>query len=75
MTRAFYSGVVVLFRVMSVLTLIWGTVVALFGFALQFSQGAMGVWPSMFSLVYIFGALLLWLIAKPVGRMVVSRLD
>jgi hypothetical protein len=75
MTHNFYLGSVVLFRVLSVLALLWGTFLGLVSFPLQFVPGATPLLTPWVSLIPIICAVVLWFLAKPIGRLVTSGLD
>jgi hypothetical protein len=76
MTHNLYLGAIVLFRVLSVLTLLWGTFLGLLSLPFQFNPGAttplLTPWAS---LIPALAALALWFLARPIARVVTSGLD
>jgi hypothetical protein len=74
MAHNLYLGSVVLFRIFSVLALLWGTFLVLTSMpvTLQPNGGLIATWPTF---IPVIGALILWSLAKPIGRLVTSGLD
>ena len=75
MTHNLYLGSVVLFRVFSVLALLWGTFLGLISLPLQFNPSAVPLLTPWASLIPLIAALALWFLAKPIARLVTSGLE
>jgi hypothetical protein len=74
MTHYLYLGSVVLFRVLAVLSLLWGTFLVLMSMPMTFQPdvGLIATWPTFIPVII---SLVLWFLAKPIARLVTSGLD